>query len=234
MAEGSRAEWRALLGKHFLLQHLDESELDELLAFAHTRRLAANEVVFQKGDPGDNLLGIIHGRVKISTLSAEGREVVLNIMAPGELFGEIAVIDGKARTADAVAMAPSELVVISRRDLMPFLEKRPELATRLLVVLCERIRWVSDQYEDAVFLNLPARLAKHLLRLADRFGVETEDGVRIELKLSQEELGKLMGISRESINKTLRGWESEGLIKARRGILTLVDNETLDMISQSL
>ena len=96
-------------------------------------------MLFQKGDPGDGLLGILKGRVKISTISAEGKEVVLNILAPGELFGEIALIDGKDRSADATVMENAELVVIDARDFLPFLEERPDLTTRLLVMLCERV-----------------------------------------------------------------------------------------------
>ena len=227
------AEWRAILSKHFLLRYLEEEELDQLLAFAHQRRCAAGELLFQKGDAGDSLLAIVSGHIKISTLSEDGKEIVLNILGPGELFGEIALIDGKERSADAHAMEASELMVIDGRDFMPFLHDRPELSTRLLVVLCERIRWVSDLYEDAVFLNLPSRLAKHLLRLAGSYGEKTESGTRITLKLSQQDLGNLLGTSRESINKQVRAWQAKGLISVDQGLITLHRPDEIEMLSHA-
>ncbi len=234
VAPVSRSEWREILSKHFLLHHLDDSEWQSLLAFAHLRRCTPREILFQKGDAGNALLAILRGRIKISTLSEEGKEVVLNILGPGELFGEIALIDGKERTADAVVMEPSELLVIDAADFMPFLKQRPELCVRLLAVLCGRIRWVSDLYEDVVFLNLPARLAKHLLRLAEHFGHQVPDGTRISLKLSQQDLGNLMGTTRESINKVMGVWQSEGLLTMERGVITIRQPGALENLSTSL
>lgn len=229
MTADAKGEWRAVLSKHFLLQHLQPGELDELLTVAFVRRAASGEMLFQKGDPGDSLMAIMSGRIKISTLSESGKEVVLNILGPGEMFGEIALIDGRERTADASAMAPSELLVIQRRDFMPFLERRPDVSARLLVVLCERIRWVSDLYEDAVFLDLPARLSKQLLRLAKAYGEPVPNGIMISLKLSQQELGNLMGTTRESVNKQIGAWREEGLISVNKGFITIHEMETLEL-----
>ncbi len=227
MPAEAKAEWRALLAKHFLLQHLEAAELEELLALAHVRRCAHGEVLFQKGDPGDSLMAVISGRIKISALSEGGKEVVLNMLGPGELFGEIALIDGRERSADASAMQPSELLVIQGRDFKPFLERRPDLSTRLLVVLCQRIRWVSDLYENAVFLDLPARLSKLLLRLAETEGTAVADGLQIGIKLSQQELGNLMGTTRESINKQMGAWREEGVISVDKGYITIRQPDTL-------
>ncbi len=229
MTADTKGEWRAVLSKHFLLQHLQPEELDELLTVAFVRRAASGEMLFQKGDPGDSLMAIISGRIKISALSESGKEVVLNILGPGEMFGEIALIDGRERTADASAMAPSELLVIQRRDFMPFLERRPDVSARLLVVLCERIRWVSDLYEDAVFLDLPARLSKQLLRLAKTYGEPVANGTMISLKLSQQELGNLMGTTRESVNKQIGAWREEGLISVDKGFITIHEMDTLKL-----
>jgi CRP/FNR family cyclic AMP-dependent transcriptional regulator len=229
MSLESRDDIRAILGRHFLLRHLEASELDQLLKFAKLRHGRPNEVLFQKGDPGDGLIAIIEGRVKISTMSAEGKEIVLNILGPGELFGEIALIDGKDRSADATVMENAELVVIDVRDFMPFLEERPELATRLLVMLCERFRWVNDLYEDAIFMHLPARLAKHLIRLGESFGDESDDGVRIGIKLSQQDLGNLMGTTRESVNKQMRTWINSGIVSVDHGIITILDQDQLEL-----
>lgn len=233
MPSEDREEWRAILSKHFLLRHLAPEELEKLLGFARLRRCTANEVLFQKGDPGHALLAILKGRIRISTISEGGKEVVLNILGPGELFGEIALIDGKERSADATSMDASELLVIDGRDFVPYLQENPELCTRLLVVMCERVRWVSDLYEDVVFLSLPARLSKHLLRLADTYGSDVEDGRQINLKLSQQDLGNLMGTTRESINKQLRAWQADGLISVRQGLITIREPEDLELFSHA-
>lgn len=222
---GEHAE---ILRNSFLLQHLSEDELAQLLKFASLHRYPAGQTLFQKGDDGDSLLGIAAGHIRISTLSAEGREIVLNILNPGEIFGEIALLDGKERTADASALDDCEVIVIHRRDFMPFLQQRPELCTRLMMVLCERIRWVSGLHEDSLFLSLTQRLAKHLLRLAGTYGEETTDGVMIDLKLSQQELGNILGATRESINKQIRAWEEEGILQRARGRIVICDADALE------
>lgn len=232
MSLDQRDDIRAVLANHFLLKLLDDDELRELLRYARLRHARAGEVLFQKGDPGDGLLAILSGRIKISTLSEDGKEVVLNILGPGELFGEIALIDGKDRSADASVMEAADLVVIDARDFMPFLHARPELTTRLLVVLCNRFRWISDLYEDAIFRHLPARLAKHLLRLAGTFGEPTDDGPRIGIKLSQQDLGNLMGTTRESVNKQMRVWMADGLISVEAGYITIRDSDSLEAYAE--
>lgn len=232
MQGDAREDWRPILQKHFLLKHLAPEELDKLMAFVQVRRAATGETLFEKGDPGDALWAILDGAVKISAFSDDGREITLNVLSTGDLFGEIALIDGKARTANATAMQPSRFLLIHRRDFMPFLASHPDLSTRLLVILCERIRWVSDLYEDALFLNLPARLAKKLLQLAEDHGEEAANGdITIKLKLSQSELGNLLGTSRESVNKQLRAWQESGLVRSEKGRITLTDPETLEVMT---
>lgn len=120
---------RDLLGQHFLLKHLAAAELDQLARMAITRLCRPNEAVFLKGDPGNSMMAVVHGRVRICSYSSEGREVILNVINPGEVFGEIALIDGGSRTADAFAMDATELVVLSRRDFLPFLERNPRSAS---------------------------------------------------------------------------------------------------------
>ncbi len=168
------------------------------------------------------------GRISIGTTSEDGKEVVFNVLGRGEVFGEIARLDGKARTADATAMAECHLLVLDRSDFMPFLESHPEVAARLIAVLCERVRWVSQSYEDSLFMDLPARLAKRLLLLAETHG-ETAGGTgtRIEFPLSQQELAKMAGVSRESVNKLLRARQSEGLIAHDHSHVTILDASRL-------
>ncbi|MBL6927645.1 MAG: Crp/Fnr family transcriptional regulator [Rhodospirillales bacterium] len=198
-----------------------------------TRRFAAKEPVFMKGDPASGMMAVISGRVRISSYSSEGREVVLNVIGPREVFGEIALIDGGERTANAVAMENTELMVLERRDFLPFLERNPELCIKLLMVMCHRLRRTSEQLEDFSFLDLRTRLAKRLLDLANDHGIEEDGGVRISLTLSQRVLGAMMGTSREAVNKQLRAWEDEGLLRLKRGSVTLLDPEQLELIVEA-
>ncbi len=135
----SVSDGREFLARHDLLGHLTPEELDHLLAPARVERLDEGRVLFRKGDPGDRLYVVLSGRISIGTTSEAGKEVVFNVLGRGEVFGEIALLDGKARTADATAMAESHLLVLERADFMPFLERHPEVAARLIAVLCERV-----------------------------------------------------------------------------------------------
>ncbi len=134
-------------------------------------------------------------------------------------------------------MAECHLLVLERKDFMPFLESHPEVAARLIAVLCERVRWVSQSYEDALFMDLPAHLAKRLLLLAETHGEPAEDtaggtGTRIEFPLSQQELAKMVGVSRESVNKLLRAWQSEGLVALDHSHLTILDEDRLRRLTE--
>ncbi len=220
----SVSDGRDFLAQHDLLGHLMPEELDDLLAPARVERFDEGRVLFRKGDPGDKLYVVLAGRISIGTTSEDGKEVVFNVLGRGEVFGEIALLDGKARTADATAMAECHLLVLERKDFMPFLESHPEVAARLIAVLCERVRWVSQSYEDALFMDLPARLAKRLLILAESYGEPAgATATRIEFPLSQQELAKMAGVSRESVNKLLRAWQAQGLIAHDHSHVTILD-----------
>ena len=225
---GATVDKRALLSKCPLFRDLDDHDLDTLVAYARFQRYAAHEVIFRKGDPGYGLMAVLSGRVSISSPSEEGKEVILNIIAPGEVFGEIALLDGKERTADATAMETSELLVLDRRSFLSFLERKPKFCVALLNILCARIRRTSEQVEDALFLDLPSRLGKTLLALVDSYGRSTPDGIRLEIKLSQRELGNLVGLTRESMNKQLKAWREKGLIKIDAGLITICDIEAFE------
>ncbi|MFZ1414727.1 MAG: Crp/Fnr family transcriptional regulator [Defluviicoccus sp.] len=221
---------RDLLGQHFLLKYLAPAELDQLARMAVTRLCKTNEAVFLKGDPGSSMMAVVHGRVRICSYSSEGREVVLNVINPGEVFGEIALIDGGSRTADAFAMDATELVVLSRRDFLPFLERNPRVCVKLLEVLCERLRATSAQVEDFFFLNLRSRLAKRLLAAADHAAGNGTGGELGMVRLSQHMLASMIGTSREAVNKQLRAWEDAGLIGLKRGAITILNRQRLEEI----
>lgn len=222
MNDEERAARRALLTRHFLLRDVAETVLDDLISFSTTKRYQDDEVIFAKGDDGNGLYGILEGQVRIYAGDAEGREITLNILDTGALFGEIALIDGKPRSADAAAIGHTTLFHIPRRHFVPYLHKSPDFCVSLLEIICSRVRWTSSVIEDRAFLGLEARLAKWLLLLAEGSGGSTEGNeMRLRLKLSQRELGALVGTSREAVNKQFALWRDEGLISADKGVLTL-------------
>ncbi|MFC5316247.1 Crp/Fnr family transcriptional regulator, partial [Azospirillum rugosum] len=143
------------------------------------------------------------------------------------IFGEIALLDGRPRTADAVAIGDCVLLVIERRDFVPFLERSPQVAIKMLEVMCDRLRQTSLLVEDLALLDLPQRVARLLVRLGASYGRRTADGLRIDLKLSQKDLGNLIATSRESINKQLRVWQDEELIAVEHGYITLLRPEQI-------
>jgi len=218
----------AALSKNRLFGQLEPEKLDELLALSRLERFAPKDVVFLKGDPGDCLYAIMSGRIGITTTSEGGKEIFLNILGPGEVFGEIALLDGRERTAGAMALDPAELLRIDQADFLPFLERNPKLSIRLMRVLCERIRWTSDIIEDTIFLDIPHRLAKRLLTLVKQYGKPTRNGITIDIKLSQESLGQMLGVTRESVNKGIRTLEAQGIIAHEHGIINVTDIASLE------
>jgi len=218
---------RALLTEHWLFAALSDAELDRVVSHMHHRRYAPNELIFRKGDPGSSMMAIGKGRVKISSTSAEGRTVVLNILGRGEIFGEIALLDGGQRTADATAIEATELHVLDSRDFIPLLQRHPEICIKLLKIFCARLRSTSEQVEDQLFLTRPVRLAKVLLRLAAEYGHESPEGVRLEIRLSQSGIGDLAGMTRESVNKQIAAWRDAGLVDVVDGKIVVREMERL-------
>lgn len=213
----------ALLGSQFF-QAMRPHEIDEILGFSTERRVARNASVFAKGDPGSSLMAVLAGRVRVGNMSMEGREVTLNVVGQGEIVGEIALLDGKPRSADVTAMVDSTLLVVERRHFMPFLLRHGDLVERLLAVLCERLRKTSLALEEIALFDLPMRLARLLLKLSDDYGRPTADaagGTRIDMKLSQRDLSNLVASSRESVNKQLAVWRREGVVELDAGYLIL-------------
>ncbi|MFL4968529.1 MAG: Crp/Fnr family transcriptional regulator [Xanthobacteraceae bacterium] len=217
--KSKRPEFAALLGMNPLFAGLGEEAITAIASLCTKRNLESGEMLFQKGDKGDALYGVRRGRVRIETGTAAGGRLALNVLGPGDLFGEIALFDGQPRTADAVAAEASELFMVRRSDFLTYLEREPRITIRLLEMLCQRIRWVSDRMEEAVLLPLHARLARRLCALADDFGSEVH--------ISQEELGTYVGAARESVNRQLQEWRRAGIIDLGRGRISLLDIERL-------
>lgn len=203
---------RALVASIPVFSDLESDELDGLLDIAMSRSVGADEVLLRRGDEGNEVFAILEGRMKATYEGSDGRELVFSIMEPGEVIGEIALFDGEPRSLDIIALEASRLLVIDRGDFLRFLDGHPKVSIKLLAALARRVRSVTALVEDAFFMNVSSRLAKRLVTLARLYGEETEGGMRIGLKLSQRELGELVGASRETVNKQLRVWVDEGLL----------------------
>lgn len=214
-----------IIARNSLFRGLPEQTIAQIAALASRRTYKADSVIVMRGDPGDALYGVITGRVRISTSGAGGKEVFLNIMEPGDAFGEIALLDGQPRTAAATTIAPTELVIIRREDFLALVKREPQLAVHLIELLCKRVRWTSEQSEDSSLLSVPARLAKRLLSLASSHGRKTTAGA--QLKITQEDLAQFLGLSRQIVNKYLQTWKKQGWITLGRGSVVLENERAL-------
>jgi CRP-like cAMP-binding protein len=214
-----------LLRNHPLFRELPSTIIERLGSYMKRRSVARGSTIFAKGDPGDGLMGVLAGTVKISVPSADGRDVVLNVINEGGIFGEIALLDGHPRTADATAMSDCQLMVIERRDFVQFLRSQPDVMLKFIEILCARLRRTSEQVQDVTFLDLPTRLAKTLLRLTAENGTS---GAKRKVSITQRELSQMIGMSRESTNKQLRAWAKRKWIELERGGLTVLQPDRLE------
>ena len=228
MDRPDRDIWRSTLLAGQLFKAMQMSELNAILTMATERQVRRGQIIFQKGDAGSSMMAVLTGRVRVSANSPEGKELTLDIIDPGEVFGEIALLDGKSRSADATATEDSTLLVLGRREVLPFLMANPDLMFRVLMVVCDRLRQSSVALEDLALLDLPGRLARVLLKLADDYGHKTGDGVRINVRLSQKDLSNLAATSRESVNKQMAVWRSKGVLATEGGSMILRDRAALE------
>lgn len=222
----ARDDASRLLRRCALFAGLDEGALRILATHAHRRRFAAGEVIFRIGAPGQAMMAVLTGTVRISAPSPDGKEIVLADLGAGEVFGEIALLDGKERSADAVALTNCDLLVLERRDMLGYLERHPSIAIKLLEVLCERLRRTDQQIGEIAFLGLPTRLAKALLRLS-------AGAPHAKLALSQRELGSMIGGTRESVNRCLREWHRRGFIELDEGWIIIRDRAALEELGSA-
>jgi CRP-like cAMP-binding protein len=210
-----------------LFESLDPEDRARLLAVSTIRRVPARRRLFKKGDPGRELFVVLRGRAKAAAVARAGRGAVFDFFEPGEVVGEIALLDGGPRTATVTTVSTCDFLVLGRDEFLALLEREPRVAIRLLAACATRLRHTSELVEDVVFLGLPARLAKKLLSLAQEYGIETGAGVRISLKLSQREIGELVGATRESVNRQIGHWEAEGVVRFEGGYVTLLRPQAL-------
>lgn len=220
----------AALRKHPIFCDLDPAAFDQLCRYAKYATLKRGATILSKGDTGNSLIAVISGTVKISSSSADGRSAILNLIGPGEIFGEVAVLDGRGRTADATANTNCEIFLIDRRDFLPFVRSQPALAMKLIELLCARVRWTSDQVEEVILQNLPGRLASALIRLTEKH--KLEPGGRT-IAITQQEISEMVGMTRESINKQLRAWVSRNWVRLEHGAIVVLDPEALRALAEA-
>jgi CRP/FNR family transcriptional regulator, cyclic AMP receptor protein len=217
-----------VLRKHHIFCDLDTEAFDQLCRYAKPATLKRGATIFSKGDPGNSLVAVVSGTVKISVSSPDGRSAILNLIGPGEIVGEVAVLDGHARTADATANTSCEIFVIDRREFLPFVRSQPALAMKFIELLCARLRWTSDQVEQVILQDLPGRLASALLRLTEKH--KLAQGGRT-IAVTQQEISEMVGMTRESINKQLRAWASRSWVRLEHGAIVVLDAEPLQELA---
>ena len=210
-----------------LFAALDDEAASTLMSSMAKRRLERGDVLFHEGDQGDRLYVIGEGKIKLGRRSSDGRENLVAILGPGEMFGELSLFDPGPRTMTATAVAETQLMGIGHEDLSGLLAGRPEVAKVLLAALAKRLRRTNENLADLVFTDVPGRVAKALLDLSSRFGRPVEDGSRVAHDLTQEELAQLVGASRETVNKALADFASRGWLRLEARAVLLHDVERL-------
>jgi CRP/FNR family transcriptional regulator, cyclic AMP receptor protein len=211
---------------------LDIAARRRLAGHAHRRRFAAGATIFQSGSPGHSMMAVVKGTVRITARSQRGTEIVLADLAPGEVVGEIAILDGGERTADAIALTNCELVALERRDVLPFLEQHPEVCLKLLEVLSKRLRRTDEWITEIALAHISVRLAKVLLSLTTPRDRRGEDNRVLRVALSQRELGSMIGASRERVNRCLKEWQRKGFIQLKTRSITIVAPQAIKEIAE--
>jgi CRP/FNR family cyclic AMP-dependent transcriptional regulator len=220
----------AVLRKHPIFCELAPEALDQLCRYAKYATLKRGATIFAKGDPGSSLVAVLSGTVKISVSSPDGRSAILNLIGPGETFGEVAVLDGKARTADCTANTNCEIFVIDRRDFLPFVRSHPALAMKFIELLCTRLRWTSDQVEQVILQDLPGRLASALIRLTEKHKLAPTGRM---IAITQQEISEMVGMTRESINKQLRIWAMRNWVRLEHGAIVVLEAGPLQALAEA-
>ena len=217
-----------LLSKSLLFGALDSGARRELAGHARRESFDNGEPIFHVGAPGQSMMVILNGTVRVSLPGPRGKGVILADLPAGELLGEVALLDGKERSADATALTRCELVVLERRDVVAFLEKRPDICLKLLELMCARLRKSDQRMSDIAFLELSVRLAKVLL---DRISPTGRAGAKSKLSLSQTELANMINATRENVNRCLRNWKRQGILDLDERWIVVLQRDALGAIA---
>ena len=206
---------------------LDDEAASALRATMVEIKISRGDELFVEGDPGEHLYVIVEGKIKLGTASSDGRESLLAVLGPGEMFGELSLFDPGPRTATATAIVDSKVLGLGHEDLGPWLSGRPGVSQELLKSLAQRLRRTNEALADLVFSDVPGRVAKALLELSEKFGSRRDDGLYVAHDMTQEELAQLVGASRETVNKALAEFAQRGWVKLEPKAVLLVETERL-------
>ncbi|HUW87258.1 MAG TPA: Crp/Fnr family transcriptional regulator [Candidatus Paceibacterota bacterium] len=218
----------AIVRRAPLFTALDDASAASLRATMDTVRLPKGATLFSEGDEGHHLYVIIEGKLKLGTSSGDGRENLLSILGPGEMFGELSLFDAGPRTATATAVTDVRLLSLGHDQVIPWVTRHPQVALDLLERLAQRLRRTNEVVGDLVFSDVPGRVAKALMDLGDRFGKETDEGLYVNHDLTQEELAQLVGASRETVNKALADFASRNWIRLDGRAVLIIDVDRLN------
>ena len=196
-----------------LFKDLSDQDRADLAALMGEASLQRGEALFHEGDSGDQLYLITEGKVKLSHTASDGRENLLAVLGTGEIIGELSLFDLQPRSSTVTAITDVHLLTLAHEDMRAYIEAHPALAMSMLKQLALRLRNTNQQLADLVFSDVPGRVAKALLDLAERFGERTPEGIHVPHDLTQEELAHLVGASRETVNKSLADFASRGWIR---------------------
>lgn len=217
-----------LLAKVPLFASLTTEQLAEIADRLVIRNYQRGATIIHQDEPGSMLYIIVSGNVKITTASSDGEELILALLTDNDFFGELSLLDGQPHSASATAMETTQVVTLNRDEFLEVIAKNPEMVNNILVVLSNRLRRTNTMFEDAVFLQLPARLSKRLLELGEQHGLKTDSGLEIELRLTQQDLANFLGASRVAINRLLRQLQDSGLISIDRKHITILQPVELE------
>jgi CRP/FNR family transcriptional regulator, cyclic AMP receptor protein len=218
-AENDR--YQKILEKCVLFGSLEKRARSKIATYAQSRTFSAGESICRVGDRGESMMAVVVGIVRISLPTIRGKEIILADLRPGELFGEIALLDGGPRSANAMALTNCQLMILARRDVLPFLETNPTACMKLMEILCARIRRSDERMADIAFFNLPVRLAKILL------SYQPQGRGATKLSLSQSELAEMAGGTREKVNRCLRDWQRQGILELKNRWTIILKPEAL-------
>ena len=215
-----------------LFTALDDAASASLLANMVSVKISKGTILFAEGDGGDQLYVIAEGKLKLGTSSGDGRENLLSILGPGEMFGELSLFDPGPRTSTATAVTDAKLLSLGQEKLLPWLVENPKVALQLLARLAQRLRRTNEAVGDLVFSDVPGRVAKALIDLGERFGKKTDEGLFVHHDLTQEELAQLVGASRETVNKALADFAGRNWLKLDGRAVLITDFERLSKRSK--
>ena len=223
---GGAAE--SLLQRVALFRNMPPEMLRQLATHLQQVSFRAGRDIFHEGDPGSAMFIVLSGTVRIYIPSAGGRDVVLAVHRDGDIFGEMALLDNGPRSASAQTIDPAQMLRLNASDFDSVLDEHPEAARAIIEVLVERLRQTNQSIQDAYLLDVPGRLARRLLLIADEHGRDADDGREIGLRLSQQELANMIGASRVAVNKQLQAWRQRGIVNVNRQRISILDPETLE------